>query len=101
VIYIAWFSWVSFSLPYWILVAECLRVTLVGLVPSCVHTLVCLWVPVVSSSGFSCVSLGADLCFLLGVCAVSFTPVHCFMKRSTVLEICHCHLTVNIFRCQY
>jgi hypothetical protein len=35
VIYIAWFSWVSFSLLYWILFAECLRVTLVGLVPSC------------------------------------------------------------------
>jgi hypothetical protein len=31
VIYIAWFSWVSFSPLYWILVAECLRVILVGL----------------------------------------------------------------------
>jgi hypothetical protein len=35
VIYLVWFSWVSFSLLYWILVAECLRVTLVWLVPSC------------------------------------------------------------------
>jgi hypothetical protein len=42
VVYIAWFSWVSFSPHYWILVAKCLRVTVVGLVPSCVHTLVCL-----------------------------------------------------------
>jgi hypothetical protein len=33
--YIAWFSRVSFSALCWILVAECLRVTLVGLVPSC------------------------------------------------------------------
>jgi hypothetical protein len=72
-----------------------------GVVLTCVHTLVCPWVPVVSSSGFSCVSLGADLCVLLGVCAVSFTPVHCFMKRSTVFKICHCHIIVNIFRCLY
>jgi hypothetical protein len=35
VMYRVWFSWVSFSLLYWILVAERLWVTLVGLVPSC------------------------------------------------------------------
>jgi uncharacterized membrane protein len=76
-------------------------VTLVGLVPSCVHTLVCPWVPVVGSSGYTCVSLGADLCVLVGVCAVSFTTVHCFMKMSTVFKVYHCPLIVNVFCCLY
>jgi hypothetical protein len=45
-----------------------------GVVLACVHTLVCPWIPGVSSSGFSCVALGAEFMrFARSVCCI----VHC------------------------